>query len=299
MAADEEDSGCLQLQKDWRIESVANACRNLYAATLEGCAMERSIVHFIILRNPQLVHLNLSGLHSVTNSTCRMIAQSCPNLEVLDISFCKNADGKGLRRLADRCNNLRVLKANTLRINDTGLMLILFQKNTLEQLYLGSASGLRDETIRLLLEGKDPEIDPFTNRGITPPRKLTHLDLSNCSHLTDATLHNLTSKVPLLQHLEIYSIPSLTDAGFTSLLPTTPLLQTLNAEECTELTDTTLFSLAHSPCHLTLSHLQISYCEQMTDTGIVDVLRKCPNVSTLEMDNSIHPPRLTFGFNSR
>lgn len=278
--------GCIQLYQDWRVEAVANACRNLLSASLEGCRFERSVVHFIVMRNPQLVRLNLSGLSAVTNSTCKMLSQSCPRIEVVDVSFCTNADGRGLRRIVEGCRGLRELRACELAINDPGLMQVLYKRNTVERLHLSETTGITDEHIRLLVEGIEPEVDPFTNRSLAPPRKLVHLDLGKCTELTDTALRYLSGHVPNLEGLELGGIPSFTDAAFAALLPTVPKLAHLDVEECLELTDTTLFNLSRSPACKTLSHLQVSYCENIGDTGVMEVLRRCEKLGNLEMDNT-------------
>jgi len=262
-------------------------CRNLVSASLEGCKFERSIVHFIIMRNPQLVHVNLSGLASVTNSTCRMLAQSCPLVQSLNVSFCTNADARGLKRVIENCRRLKELKACELHINDAGMMQALFKRNAMERLQLGDTTGVTDEHIRLLVEGVDPEIDPFTDRSTAPPRKLVHLDLGRCTLLTDNALRHLTGNVPNLQQLELGGVVSLTDAGLSQLLPTLPKLEHLDIEECVELSNTTLFNIARGPAAKALKHLQISYCENMGDVGIKELLCKCESLWNLEMDNSM------------
>ncbi|KAI5804437.1 hypothetical protein EDC01DRAFT_420136 [Geopyxis carbonaria] len=278
--------GCVQLQKDWRVDVVANACRNLYSASLEGCQFDRRIVHFVMTRNPQLVHLNLSGLAAVTNSTCRILAQSCPQVETLNISFCTGADGRGLRKIVQGCKRLRELKAGELHISDPGLMIALFQSNMLEKLHFGDCTGLTDELVRMLVEGGVPDIDPFTNKSTAPPRKLMHLDLGKCTGLTDAALRHLGENVPFLEKLELGCVPALTDAGLAAILPHVPRLTHLDLEECVELTNATLSSIANSPAAKTLVHLQVSYCETMDDTGMTELLRKCEVLRNLEMDNT-------------
>jgi len=241
------------------------------------------------MRNPQLAHVNISGLNSVTNSTCRMLAQSCPSVQSLNVSFCTNADARGLKRVVENCRGLKELRACELHINDAGLMQVLFKRNTIERLQLADTVGVTDEHIRLLVEGVDPEIDPFTDRSDAPPRKLVHLDLGRCTLLTDNALRHLTGNAPNLQHLELGGVVSLTDAGFSQLLPTLPKLTHLDIEECVELSNTTLFGIARGPAAKLLEHLQVSYCENMGDGGIMELLRKCEKLRNLEMDNSMLP----------
>jgi F-box/leucine-rich repeat protein 2/20 len=136
-----------------------------------------------------------------------MLAQSCPQIQSLNVSFGTNTDGRGLRRVVEACRNLRALRACELQINDAPLMQALFKANTVERLHFGDAVGVTDEHIRLLVEGVDPEIDPFTDRNTAPP-------------MTDNALRYLAGNVPHLVTLELGGIASLTDAGLAQLLPT-------------------------------------------------------------------------------
>ena len=278
--------GCVQLQQDWRINNMANACRNLVSASLEGCKFDRAAMTSIITRNPHLVQLNFTGLSAFTNATCKLLAKSCPMLETLNVSFCGHADGHGLRKVVEACRHLRDLRACELNMNDPMLMQALFVRNTLERLQLGETTGVTDEMVRLLVEGADPVIDPATDRSMAPPRKLAHLDLRKCTRLTDNALRHLADNVPQLRRLELGGVVGLTDAGFAQLLPTVPRLSHLDVEECVELTNAMLVSLAESPAAKRMLHLQVSQCENMSDPGFIEVLRKCERLRELEMDNS-------------
>ena len=77
--------GCIQLQDAWISdgERISDACRNLINFSIEDCRIDKASIHFFLIRNPNLVHINMSGLTTVTNSATKIISQSCPNLEYL------------------------------------------------------------------------------------------------------------------------------------------------------------------------------------------------------------------------
>lgn len=165
-------------------------------------------------------------------------------------------------------------------------MTALWRTNTLKRLHLAACPGLSDDAIRTLVLGPDPEIDPFTNRPSAPPRKLAHLNLSRCTRLTDEALLSLADNVPLLEGLELGGCTALTDVGFTALVPTLGRLSHLDMEECAEITNATLIALARGPSARRLRSLGVSYCENVGDAGVVEVVRKCTALGNLEMDNS-------------
>ena len=215
-----------------------------------------------------------------------MLAQSCPNIESLNVSFCTEVDGRGLRRVAEACRNLRELRACELNINDLGLMQALFTTNTIERLHFCDSVNVTDEHMRVLVEGIDADIDPFTHENLAPPRKLLYLDLGRCKQITDRAMHHLAGNVPELTRLDLGDVVALTDRGMAALLHTVPKLEYLDLEDCFHVTNTTLLNIAKSRMAKSLLHLQVSYCESMGDAGMVELLKKCGKLRNLELDNS-------------
>lgn len=208
------------------------------------------------------------------------------------MSWCSGMDARGVKKIIEECKNLRELRACEItRFNESGPMQTIFKSNKLEVLHLGACESIDDAAIGIMMEGVDPEVDPFTNKPKAPPRKLVDLDLSRCSNLTDQALRSMAGNVPNLEALQLGGCVSLTDSGFTALLPTLGKLTHLDLEECSELTDATLLALARGPAAKKLEHLQCSYCENMGDQGMTEIIRKCPGLRNLEMDNSDSPKR--------
>ena len=281
--------GCVQMPESWGKDgqNITDACRNLEYFSLEDCRIDRSSVHYFLLRNPRLVHINLSGMKSLSNSALRIIAQNCPQLEHLNISWCQNVDSRGLVRVVQSCSRLKDLRAGEVKgFNDQILLLELFNRNTLERLFVDHCVELDDESLQVLFQGVDPEMDPLTERAAVPARKLRHLDLSRCSRLTDKGVKCLAGNVPGLCGLQLSFCEELTDDALTGILESTPHLTHLNLEEIDRLSNVTLQTLAKSPCAPKLQHLNISYCENLGDSGMLQVIKSCPKLRTVFMDNT-------------
>ncbi|EWC44061.1 hypothetical protein DRE_01413 [Drechslerella stenobrocha 248] len=277
--------GCVQLQNEFH--AITTTCNNLVSASLEGCSLSRPTVHRLITSNHHLVQLNLSGLDAVSNFTCKHIADSCRLLTTLDVSFCSNMDARGIRKIVESCTRLRDLRAAECQgINDEATLEAIFKTNSLERLILGGCGSLTDESIRILVEGIEADIDPLTDRTTAPARKLKHLTMSKCGSLTDLALRHLAHNVPDLEGLELAHIIELTDDGLTELLPTVPKLSHLDLEECTNITNDTLLELAKAPCAQSLRHLQLAFCENVSDEGMVPVIKNCPILRNVELDNT-------------
>lgn len=280
--------GCVQLREKWSSdgERISDLCRNVVNFSLEGCRIDRSSMHYFLLRNPRLEYINLSGLTNVTNSAMKIIAQSCPFLEALNISWCNKVTTEGLIRVVQSCERLKDLRASEVQgFSSVEFTVELFKRNTLERL-ICSRTDLNDKSLKALIHGIDPEMDVLTDRAVVSPRKLRHLDIHHCPDVTDVGLKSLAHNVPDLEGLQISQCPELTDDSVIKVLRTTPFLSHLDLEDLDRLTNSTLLELSKAPCANVLEHLNISYCESLGDTGMLPVVKACLKLRSLEMDNT-------------
>lgn len=280
--------GCAQMREKWSAEGdrISDMCRNVVNFSLEGCRIDRASIYSFLLRNPRLKFINVSGLSSVTNSAMKVIARSCPQLETLNISWCNNVDTSGLLRVIQSCKRLKDLRASEIRgFNDEGFALALFERNNLDRLVM-SRTDLTDQSLKILMHGKDPNMDVLTDRAIVPPRRFRHLDLHKCPNVSDAGLKSLAHNLPDLEGLQVSQCSELTDESVVEVIRTTPKLSHLELEDLENLTNRTLVELAKAPCSQSLEHLNISYCESLSDIGMLQVMKSCPKLRSVEMDNT-------------
>ncbi|KAJ5232251.1 hypothetical protein N7468_005207 [Penicillium chermesinum] len=280
--------GCMQLDERWSSDRdrITDLCRNVVNFSLEGCKIDSVSMNYFLIRNPRLEYVNLSGLGSVTNKSLKTIAKSCHQLQVLNISWCANVDSKGLIRIIQSCTKLRDLRASEVQaFEDPELALELFERNTLERLVI-SRTNLTEDCLKILMHGVDPEFDVLTDRPIVPPRRLRHLDIHHCVLMTDKGLESLAHNVPDLEGLQVSQCPELSDDSIIEVVRTTPLLSHLELEDLENITNAALVELANSPCANSLEHLNISYCEALSDTGMLQVMKNCPKLRSVEMDNT-------------
>jgi len=281
--------GCVQVEHYQRAEVVVKACRNLINATLEGCRnFQRATLHNLLKSNERLANLNLTGVTAVTNATCRIIAQSCPSLEMFNVSWCTHMDARGIRTIIAGCSKLKYLRAGEVKgFGSLELAQDIFETNNLERLMLSGCADITDEAFQTMIVGQNPELDILTDIPLVPVRRLRHLDLSRCNLLTSAGVRKLTHLVPNLEGLQLSGCTGLTDVALADLLATTPRLTHLDLEELSGLTNTFLAeNLARSPCAPVLEHLSISYCENLGDTGMLPVVKACTSLRSIDMDNT-------------
>lgn len=281
--------GCEQMKERWGSDGkkMSEACKNLEYFSLEGCRIDQASVHFFLMRNPRLVHVNLSGLRVLTNHTMKILAKTCQQLEYLNVSWCQGIDTFGLHKVVEGCPKLKELQTGEIRgFNNKDFLQAIFSRNMLERLIVSHCGDLDDESLTILLQGTDPEIDPLTSRALVPPRKFRHLDFTQCNRLTDKGVQALAYNVPDLTGLQLSKCQALTDEALTSLLESTPQLTHIDLEELEGLSNTTLFNISKSPCAQYLQHLNISYCESLGDTGVLPLLKSCSQLQNLVCDNT-------------
>jgi F-box/leucine-rich repeat protein 2/20 len=281
--------GCVQVEHYKRAEVMVKACRNLINATLEGCRnFQRNTLHNLLKSNEKLAHLNLTGLTAVTNTTCKIIAQSCSQLEMFNVSWCKMMDARGIKSVVEGCPKLKDLRAGEIHgFDNTDVALALFRTNNLERLVLAGCDDLTDAAFRTMLHGSGPEIDILSGRPLVPARRLRHLDLSRCTRLTDHGVRALGHLVPDLEGLQLAGITSLTDAALEPILASTPRLTHLELEDLSRLTNSLLSEhLAKAPCAPILTHLSVSYCELIGDSGMLPLIRACRSLRSIDADNT-------------
>ena len=281
--------GCVQVEHYKRAEVIVKACKNLMNATLEGCRnFQKTTLHNLLENNEKLIYLNLTGLTAVSNRSCRIIAESCSQLEAFNVSWCHKVDYKGIKAVIEGCPKLNDLRAGEVRgFDNIDLAQAIFRTNNLERLVLSGCTELDDEALKVMMHGADPEIDILTDLPVVPPRKLRHLDLSRCSRLTDAGVKSMGHLTPDLEGLQLSRCRSLTDAALEPVLASTPRLTHLELEDLEQLTNTLLSEhLAKAPCATKLEHLSLSYCENLGDVGMLPVMQQCVSLKNVDLDNT-------------
>jgi F-box/leucine-rich repeat protein 2/20 len=281
--------GCVQVEHYKRAEVIVKACKNLMNATLEGCQnFHKNTLHSLLRNNDKLVNLNLTGLNAVSNVSCQIISESCPQLEALNISWCEKVNASGVKSVVEGCPRLKDLRVGEIRgFNSIDTAEAIFKTNNLERLVLTGCVELTDQALKVMMQGVEPEIDILTDQPMVPPRKLRHLDLSRCSRLSDAGVTAIGHLTPQLEGLQLSGCKLLTDLALMPILASTPRLTHLELEDLEELTNALLSEhLAKAPCASTLQHLSLSSCENLGDAGMLPVMQNCVGLRSIDMDNT-------------
>ncbi|KAF7729417.1 hypothetical protein EC973_004396 [Apophysomyces ossiformis] len=262
--------GCIQLTGHG-LRTLASYCPNIQALYLKDCRrLSTPSIAYFLQNVRHLRVLDLSSLDSVRNSTLYVVAE-LTQLEKLNLGWCRNISGQAVRAIAQGCRGLRYLKLNGCPQLDEATMAILGQLPCLSHLCLAYCTSLTDNG---LLE--------FLQSSSSP---LTHLNLSSCSRLTDASLRHLALHCKHLSHLELAGCILLTDQGFCYLALRLRTLVNLDLEDLQQITGATVKALANNQPHL--DRLCLSNCTQIGDDAIIHLILHgvCHQLQHLELDN--------------
>jgi len=248
-------------------------------------------------------HLPLRGLNTLRNSALKQIGYLCPHLVWLDLSQCRQVTNSVVQSALRGCENLRGLWLDHCpRVTDSAFQMhdspfaILFGALSLEIISLQGCPQVTGELV-------------FYLRKIC--RKLRVLNLSQCKHILKQNIQEIFLACYRLETLNLAFLEHLNDDAFESLAqgseaevvsvpdafhPCTdrPLyfhqqnaqggmesLRTLNLGRCS-ITDATLVRVAGLR---ELLKLQLPCCLAITDYGVKLLVKGCPHLQQLDLQN--------------
>ena len=220
-----------------------------------------SAVAAMVRMYPGLVELWLANVEKLTDEALRAIAQHLPKLHRRCPQQSTGISDAGVVELAQKCTALKQLNLNGNLITDAAITAIANNCGDLEELRVSCCENITDAALRV----------------VRLP-KLTTLDLSGCSEISDAGLIELSRQCTALKSLNILGT-SITDAAVSAVARNCPDIDDLRVDSA-DITDESIKLLAKHCAHL--SNLDLD------GTGItvasVLALARAPNLKLLWVD---------------
>ncbi|XP_046547258.1 SCF E3 ubiquitin ligase complex F-box protein grrA-like [Haliotis rubra] len=199
---------------------------NLSRTTIANCHLSE----LARCQNIALEELILVGCREITDSGLGQFCRQQKSLQRLDISSCTDITDSGIAAVATNLTQLRSFKANKCRqMTDNSVKLFKYM-SLLESLDLSECYELFSQG---MIQGLCSGIQS----------KLTHLNLSCCTALTDYFVVELTKTVPSLVHLDLGSLFNITDISVHAVSKRLKHLRYLRLAWCKELSDKGLLGL--------------------------------------------------------
>ena len=268
---------------------------SLTTLDLRGCKKlhSTSLLH-LIAAAPNLRHVNLKGVQSVSSEVIRALARGTTSLESLHVSRCWDISLCDLcvfiKMLSpDQAGKLKVLRAAGLKAyghgSDEFLPLVMDRLVNLETLDLLGCTHILDAHMISAAASLEAE-SRYSN--------LNHLVLSGCVSLTAAIFPSMKDMFPNLTRLELASIPEMFGEngdgakGFHDFLRTLPKLEKLDLDGTGSVggvNDKMLAILTPAKGETNALHeLRIGYAKGVTPEGLIRFIRGCTTLRNLEAD---------------
>ncbi|KAL5574499.1 hypothetical protein UlMin_016198 [Ulmus minor] len=134
--------------------------------------------------NPRVKSLGLALNNCLGNESVKKIASACPNLELLDLSYCAGITEEAVKEVLKRCPVIKDLSVNHCRVKN---FLIDFELPKLEVI-CAKKSGIDDEGLALI--GKNC-------------RNLLQLDLFGCVDVTEKGVKEVVQNCRALKEINL------------------------------------------------------------------------------------------------
>ncbi|KAF7662896.1 hypothetical protein LDENG_00223860 [Lucifuga dentata] len=262
------------------------------------------MVRKIVEGCPILLYLNLSCT-PVTNKTLRELSRNCLNLQYLSLAYCYrltddgfqyltmgkgysnlihlNLSGctqvtvNGFRYISAGCPSLKEIVINdTPTLSDSCILALIARCQALSAVSLLGAPHLSDTALNAIAEVS--KLKTFSTQGnyqltdvswkvlCCSSQGLRRLHAAECIRMTNASLKYVAT-LKNLQYLDISHCNKVDDIGIQHLTEgsSATKLQELNVSHCSRIGNVSVVWIAQRLCKL--NHLNLSYCEKLTDRG--------------------------------
>ncbi|KAF5334637.1 hypothetical protein D9611_011976 [Ephemerocybe angulata] len=286
--------------------------QQLGAVDFEGLqSVTDSVIAVLARNNPNLLGAKLGKCSRLTDAALLSLAAHCSKLQEVYLQHLPLITSQGLGELIKQCRALQTLDlSHCPGVDDESARLIWTSLSPLRKLLLAGCSTITDQMFLnspnptpLHSPGSDGPNQSSNHQGMEKPlpaapmplrliHNLRHLDLTDCSLLSDFFIHLITTNSPKLHVLNLKNcclltdaslesmgaclgnslhqlilakVPEITDAGIIALTRRCRKITSLDLSECKNLTDVSVQSIA------TLSRiesLRFNSIENITDTGI-------------------------------
>ncbi|KAM6287700.1 F-box and leucine-rich repeat protein 13 [Spheniscus humboldti] len=263
-------SGCIQISVDG-FRNIANGCSRIQdllinkmptltdrciQALVEKCQQIMSVVFldsphlsdttFKALAECKLVKVSIEGNNQITDLSFKLMSKCCPYIRHIHMADCQKITDAGLKMISPLKHILVLNVADCIRLSDGG--------------------------VRPFVQGSSGA-------------KLRELNLTNCIHVTDASVTEIAQRCHELTYLNLRHCENVTDAGIEALGNMSSLISIDISG--TSISDMGLRALG---CHGKIKELSISECKKISDTGIQEF---CKGTKYLEYCHVSYCPQLT------
>ncbi|XP_058153954.1 F-box and leucine-rich repeat protein 13 isoform X1 [Dasypus novemcinctus] len=268
--------------------NLGNGCHKLIYLDLSGCT-QISVQGFRNIANSctGIMHLTINDMPTLTDNCIKALVEKCLCLTSVVFTGAPHISDCAFKALSI-CNLRKIRFEGNKRITDACFKFIDKHYPNINHIYMVDCKRITDGSLRSLSPLKQLTVLNLTNSvrlGDVGLRqfldgpvsiKIRELNLSNCIHLGDASIVKLSERCPNLNYLNLRNCENLTDIGIEHLVNIFPLISL-------DLSGTNISNEAFCKGSLSLEHLDISYCLQLSDEIIKALAVYCISLTSLSI----------------
>ncbi|XP_066558658.1 F-box/LRR-repeat protein 4 isoform X1 [Amia ocellicauda] len=259
---------------DASLECLQSRCTLIQRLNMSWCGNKGAITitgfcSFMKVCGSELVCLELACCHFLNEACIEVIAQTCPNLQELNLSSCDRLHPQAFNHIS-KMSGLRRLILYRTKIEQTAMLSILTFCTELRHLNLGSCVMIEDyDLIASMISAKC--------------KKLRSLDLWRCKNMTEKGLTELVSGCRLLEELDLGWCSTLQSSTgcFVHLARQLPSLRKLFLTANRTVCDSDIEELANNCQHL--QHIDILGTRMVSPASLRKLLQSCKKLLLLDV----------------
>jgi hypothetical protein len=274
------------------LDGLKNFTPNLKLLSCQQCKfIDDEYIIPMLPFTPNLCVLNLNNCDLISDVFMKQVGKSLRHLELLHLAFCTSITDEGLYQFAVTANpaTFTSLDLTCCRsITDDGLVGLAEKMKNLKYLNLCGVNRCTE----------------VAGKAITHNCwDLEYLNFEDLDLITDDVFHfdtvgdgrraadvNMLTKIT---DLNVSECSRLTDHGIGGISQRCEKLETLNLSGCALLTDSAALYLSREPrtggargAHL--KKLKLSYCMLMTDKGLLNLGKACTKIERIDLSGLVH-----------
>ncbi|XP_070567008.1 F-box/LRR-repeat protein fbxl-1-like [Ptychodera flava] len=195
----------------------------------------------------------------VSSVGLRSLFRACSaSLEELNVSGCSQGEltGDSILLHATRCPNLSVIDASWCNVSDNGVIALVDSSQRLESVCLNGCQAITDEAVCALVEKHANSLEVLELFGcfnLTPTsilmagsfcKNLRTLNIGQCYKLTDDSISQLATHLKNVECLDLRGCKQIKDDCVRKVVRKCPRLQSLVLANCPLITDQALVEIA-------------------------------------------------------
>ncbi|XP_029951714.1 dynein regulatory complex subunit 6 [Salarias fasciatus] len=285
--------GCTSLK--WRSLKCISECRNLQELNVSECQNVTDLmIQRIVEDCPSLLYLNLSCT-LITNETLKELSRNCLNLQYLSLAYCYRLTDEGFiyLRTGKGCSNLFHLNlSGCTQMTLNGFRYVSAGCSSLKEIVINDMPTLSDSCVLALLARcrclsaisllDAPHLSDIGLKAIAEAAELKSFSTEGNNQLTDMSWRALCSSSPGLRRLHAAQCPRMTDASLRSMA-TLKHLQYLDISLCSRVSDDGIRYLTEGASAGTLRELNVSQCSYVTDISVMMIAQRLSELCHLNL----------------